>query len=237
MRNYPELPLLSQAPAATVAGAVAVMRGIDAVLPEHDGLKWFNYLYMSVTQAVMDRIEGESGWNDLAWITQLDVTFANLYFGALAAQQRAPRSWRALLDARGQTRTARLQFALAGMNAHINRDLAVALVDTCRVTGGEFLSNEARRADYQRVNGILEAVEDSVKGEFLTGPLAQLDYAAGRLDDVLAMWSVRAARDAAWVNGGVLWTLSGLPWIKTAWLDKLDGTVGLAGRGLLRRVI
>ena len=47
------------------------------------------------------------------------------------------------------------------------------------------------------MNGILETVETQVKQEFTTGIVGAVDAAAGPLDDVLAMWSIRAARDAA----------------------------------------
>jgi hypothetical protein len=46
-----------------------------------DGLKWFNWLYLQVTQAVEARV-ASGGFADPAWLAQLDVQFAHLYFSA-----------------------------------------------------------------------------------------------------------------------------------------------------------
>ena len=56
-----------------------------------------------------------------------------------------------------------LQFALAGMNAHINNDLAHALVLTWQETGGELGRDSPERRDYEKVNGLPERVERDTK--------------------------------------------------------------------------
>ena len=75
-----------------------------------------------------------------------------------------------------------------------------------------------------------------MKREFLTGDLAVADEALGRLDDVVAMWNVERAREAAWTNAETLWALRATPELGDAFLRTLDGIVGFAGRGLLRPV-
>jgi hypothetical protein len=54
-----------------------------------------------------------------------------------------------------------------------------------------------------------------------------------RVDDVVAMWKVRRARDAAWTNAEALWSLRHTEPLRTEFLGALDRMVGLAGRGLL----
>ena len=49
----------------------------------NDGLKWFNWLYMTVTEAIENKVAG-GGFNDPAWLSELDVLFARLYFEAIA---------------------------------------------------------------------------------------------------------------------------------------------------------
>lgn len=82
-----------------------------------------------VTTTVRDKAPAD-GWADEQWLKRLDVVFAKLYFKAVADSYRdpntAPRSWQALFDVREQTSIARVQFALAGMNAHINHDLPIS---------------------------------------------------------------------------------------------------------------
>jgi len=63
-----------------------------------------------------------------------------------------------------------------------------------------------------------------------------VDAAAGPLDDVLAMWSIQAARDAAWTHAEVLWNLRDLPDLQKDFLATLDEFTGFAGRGLLTHV-
>ncbi len=231
--------IIAQSPAGTVADVVQILAGIDQSLAEDDGLICFNHLYLAVTRAVQAAVANES-FNDSSWLAQLDVVFANLYFDALrlgaAPAANAPSAWRPLLAARDKAGIEKIQFALAGMNAHINRDLPVAIVKIFQATGGSPDRSGPHYADYERVNGILEAVETQVKQEFTTGIVGVVDAAAGPLDDVMAMWSIRAARDAAWTHAELLWQVRNLPLLQRDFLSTLDNFTGFAGRGLLTRL-
>src|SRR5262249_59642824 len=106
---------------------------------------------------------------------------------------------------------------------------------------GEGRGVEPRRdspehADFERVNDILVRVEAKVKASYMTGFVAAVDrllHRVDRLDDVLAMWDVRVARDAAWTNAETLWSIRGDVDLRDDFLATLDRSVGLAGRGLL----
>jgi hypothetical protein len=230
------IQILVRAPADSIEDAIAIMRAIDESLPDSDGVKWFNRLYLRVTVSVGSAVGGAK-FNDAAFLTKLDVVFANLYFSALAAASTdigaAPSAWRPLLQARNTPGLARIQFALAGMNAHINRDLPDGIVQSFLALGGDPITDELRKKDFDRVNDILERVEQEVKTEFTVGIVGAVDRLGGPADDAVAMWKVRAARSAAWTNGQVLWGLRGLPRLRDAFFAKLDGLVGMAGRGLL----
>jgi hypothetical protein len=108
------------------------MENIDNLLPDHDGLKWFNKLYLRVTRAIDQ--QPQINWADAEWLTRLDVIFAGYYFTAIVEflndSPTTPSAWDALLESRNKPNVDRIQFALAGMNAHINHDLALALVQT-----------------------------------------------------------------------------------------------------------
>jgi hypothetical protein len=219
-------------PAQTIDEVVAKMLAIDARLPDSDGLKWFNRLYLRVTTSVQAAVGGTI-FADPEFLTVLDVVFGNLYFSAIARAEAAPRAWRPLLDARGTPGIARLQFALAGMNAHINRDLPDAVVSAFHGLGSTPLNSPKRRQDFDSVNDLLERVEGEVKRDFSIGVVGKIDRLAGRLDDVAAMWSVREARATAWTNAEVLWTLQDAPLLRDRFFDRLDRLTGMAGRGLL----
>lgn len=228
--------LLASAPARSIDDVVVLMRAIDAALPDNDGVKWFNRLYLRVTESVGEEV-GAARFNDAQFLTMLDVVFANLYFSALAAGSvdigAAPPAWRPLLRTRYSAGIARLQFALAGMNAHINRDLPDGIVQTFLAIGGDPLADPTREQDFERVNGLLERVEARVKSEFTEGIVGAADRLGGDADDALAMWNVRAARSAAWTNGQVLWGLRSMPVLRDRFFARLDRMVGMAGHGML----
>ena len=108
--------ILRPAPVSSIDGALSLMTSIDGRLPDSDGLKWFNRLYLQVTSSVREAVAGPS-FRDARFMSELDVVFANLYFAAIAAGEadvsRAPSAWRPLLRCRTQRGIARLQFALA----------------------------------------------------------------------------------------------------------------------------
>ena len=212
------------------------MTEIDAALPPNDGLKWFNYLYWKTTQAV-NAGPPSGAWEDPAGLARLDVVFASYYFQAVRdwyqAPERVPRAWRPLLVNRNRADVARIRFALTGMNAHINHDLPLAVVDTFRQSGTPFAPDGVLHRDYEQVNSILEIVEVQVKQELAVGVVGLIGEEIGKTGDVTAMWSIRKARETAWDNAMVLSALDSAALFRNAFLLSLDRLVGLAGQGLM----
>ena len=64
----------------TTEDVIATMRAIHDSLPDTDGVKWFNFLYLNVTEAVL---ADTSVWEDWPFLQRFDVTFAMLYFDAI----------------------------------------------------------------------------------------------------------------------------------------------------------
>jgi hypothetical protein len=228
-----------QTPAAGISQVVARLREIEASAAPHDGVACFARLYREVTEAVAAELRGR-GPDGAVFVGRLDVRFADCFFSGLDAWEHAPasapRAWAPLFEARRRPGIAPLQFALAGMNAHINRDLPVALAATCGDLGLDLDDDSAQHRAYEHVNVLLAHVEERLKPSYLTGVLGALDrlvHRCHRLDDVVAMWDVARARDAAWANGRALWALRDEPKLASDFLVALDRSVGLAGRGLL----
>jgi Family of unknown function (DUF5995) len=67
------LHIVSAAQPVTIADVIQVMQSIDALLPNNDGLKWFNKLYLMVTQEI-DGQPPATAWLDAPWLTRLDVS-------------------------------------------------------------------------------------------------------------------------------------------------------------------
>jgi hypothetical protein len=222
-----------------IADVIERLGTIEASAPRSDGVACFAGLYLAVTRGVGADLSG-GGFADERFLETLDVHFAGLFFSALESHERDPGStpaaWVPLFEQRSRRGIAPLQFALAGMNAHINRDLPVALVSTCRELGLDLGEGSREHADFVRVNVLLAQVERQVKSAYLTGWLAWVDrlvHRFHRLDDVVAMWDVDRARDAAWTNAQALWALGGDAQLAADYLLALDRMVGLASRGLL----
>ncbi|MFJ8622896.1 DUF5995 family protein [Kitasatospora sp. NPDC093550] len=214
----------------TVEEVVVRLREIGAGLPPADGVAVFNRLYLDVTEAVRDRL-GVGYFADPRAMAELDVVFAGRYLRAVAADaagQEPPACWRPLFALRAHPGVHPLQFALAGMNAHIQHDLPLAVVDTCRRRGCEPADVER---DYHRVNGLLAGVERAVRERLMPGP--DLLEHAEPLTHLVGAWSVGAAREEAWSAVGALWELRHLPNAARAFAAVLDGSVGLLGRALL----
>jgi hypothetical protein len=60
-----------------------------------------------------------------------------------------------------------------------------------------------------------------------------VDEDLGRLDDRLANWGVRKARETAWSNSELLWRLNRVPGLPEDFRVNLDRLVSLSSRGLL----
>jgi hypothetical protein len=226
-------------PVTTVAEAVERMQAIVAALPAKDGVARFTDMYLEVTLGVQNAIAGRT-FRDPAYLARLDVVFANLFFAAFAASVRdpaaVPRAWVPLFDCRARRGIAPLQHALAGMNAHINRDLPVAVVSTATELGLTVASPSPQHDDFIAVNPLLAEAELLVKKSFVSGFLGWLDRFFGNLDDRVAMWDVCRARDAAWVNAELLWAVRDNADLSGNFVASLDRTVGFAGRGLLQPI-
>ena len=109
-----------------------------------------------------------------------------------------PKSWSVLLDARDRTDVDRILFALAGMNAHINHDLAMALIQNSANLNMPLNPSTPEHDDYETVNTILESLIPQVLNELAGGILGELAQDTGKVGQALAMWNIRAARDLAW---------------------------------------
>jgi hypothetical protein len=218
-----------------IEAVAARMESIAAPLAEDDGVRRFNELYLAVTRAVA--VESATAtYADPAFISRLDVVFADLYFEAvddLDAGREMPRAWAPLFEARAKKGIAPLQFAIAGMNAHINHDLVLALVTTTKEFGCGLDHGTPEHKDYLAVNDLLDRVQDEIKERFTTGVIKDIDKAGGRVDDMVANWSVARARDNAWTQAQILDAIGANAFLRKQFLVALGRNVGFAGRALL----
>ncbi|MFI5799916.1 DUF5995 family protein [Streptomyces sp. NPDC051677] len=206
------------------------MRALDAALPAWDGIAVFNRVYLAVTREVGRRIDS-GRFPDPRSAATLDVRFAERYLNAVEpapVDRRPPACWRPLLQFRRHPGVRPLQFALAGINAHIGHDLALAVVDACHSLGCEPAELED---EFDRVGDLLVSLEERIREELMPGP--DLLQIADPLTHLLGSWSLERARDAAWTAARALWALRRLPDVAEEFTVRLDTAVGFAGRMLL----
>ncbi|WP_320774819.1 DUF5995 family protein [Streptomyces sp. CRN 30] len=214
----------------SVHAVLSRMRALDAALPPLDGVAVFNRVYLAVTEAVGRDLDA-GRFPDTRAATTLDVLFAERYLAAVDAvtDGRAPAAcWRPLFQYRRHPQVRPLQFALAGINAHVCHDLALAVVDACRTLGCEPADLED---EFDRVGELLVLLEERIREELTPGP--DLLRIADPLTHLIGCWSLERARDATWVAARTLWSLRRLPGLAGECTERLDAAVGLASRLLL----
>ncbi|MGO9197015.1 MAG: DUF5995 family protein [Acidimicrobiales bacterium] len=221
--------------ATSIDDVIARMRQIDSALPSADGVACFNRMYLEVTGQVKDRMT-QGFFSDPAFMERLDVVFANIYFGAVdaaaASSAAVPAAWQPLFEARSNTAIYPIQFALAGMNAHINHDLPIAMVQTCTDLGTA-PDEGTHHDDYQKVDALLDAAEQSVRQSFESSGVLQVDRRAQAVLDLVANWSINSARDVAWDTSVALWRCRSVATVEDLVMDGLARTVAMASRCLL----
>ena len=219
----------------------AIQRFTEASSPlqDQDGVASFTFLYQIITEQVFSKV-GTGFFPDDEFLTRLDVAFANRYLDALRAfatgSGPTPRSWKVLFERRSDERITPMQFAVAGVNAHVNFDLACAVVDTCQELGREPDAG-TQEESYDKVNDIFAEQMERLRQHF-EGRLALWidEKVLGNVDDILGNWSVAASRAHAWNLARLLWGVRDLDGIESLTLQIQDRASGLAGHLLLQRL-
>lgn len=211
-------------------GRLAETAGRLAPRGKDDGIAVFGRLYLDITERVLDGWRRGDLFHTGDFIVELDVAFARRYLDALRDHldggAEAPGCWALLFDRRQDPEVAVWQFAAAGVNAHVNFDLAFALLDVWEEHETPLATIEAQRADYLAINTIFHAAMDrlievnGVPGERFCPDGGPLDLARDFVGDVLVV----ATRDWAWAHADRYWDHRARPGYRvwpTTWLDLL----------------
>jgi hypothetical protein len=159
----------------------------------------FCHTYRLTTQRVGEAI-GRGEFRDAEWMTRLDVRFAQYYFDALAQWDQymsGVEPWTIAFAECNAQRTTALQDIALGMNAHINHDLVLAIVDVLAPDD----DLDLRRADHDHINTVLARIVDEVQDgvEWRYDPLASVwDLALGNIDEAIMGWVIEVARNHVW---------------------------------------
>ena len=135
------------------------------------------------------------------------------------------------MDARYQQGIDRIQFALAGMNAHINHDLSLALLATDAQRNVIPTADSPQYVDYEAVNRLLNTVMPSALTMLAADALGVLAQDTGKVGRLLAFWNICKARDMAWDFADHLRGLTSVP--QGVAMDAQDQMTGVIGRAIL----
>jgi hypothetical protein len=210
-----------------------------SLLGENDGIAAFSKLYHIITRRIGDMADrGE--FSSSPFLVRLDIEFAERYFQALrsyaADMHTAPGVWRALFDNRSDPKVPPVNFAVLGVNAHINYDLAHALIATWRhvVPDGDGADSEQFH-DYRLINEVFEIEMDGLREELdsilSNGPDgAPWDVGANWLADLVVTFT----RDLAWDEAKRVWKAGASPEVCKASERRLDSMATFIAEGVLR---
>jgi hypothetical protein len=200
-----------------------------------DGLASFNYLYHVITTDVRDKIEN-GGFDNPEFLTRLDVEFAKRYFSAIEANATGavtPRSWSVLLERRSDPDIDPLLFAVAGVNAHVNYDLAFALLTTVKALGLS-LDDAGVRDDYQVINKVFADHMRELKQHFEGRLAREIDQGLlEKISDDAGDLTVVVARDEAWHRAVHINSLADDPDKVEHARAAIDWRVSMLGRAVL----
>jgi hypothetical protein len=122
------------------------------------------------------------------------------------------------------------------MNAHIEHDLALAVVDSCEARGTN-PDDPTVLADYLRINEVLASREARIRRSFLDEVGRAADDRLAPVAHLVASWSIEKARDVALLHARTIWELRDTRLLRAAYVNGLAHTVGMGSRLLLTPVL
>jgi hypothetical protein len=192
---------------------------------------YFAALYHKVTCKVKEGItngEFENGPR----MEQLDVTFASRYITAYnqwQQKQQPSASWQLAFDIFNKPSKMVLQHLLIGMNAHINLDLGVAVVETARAFNQPLI--EVHK-DFNAINTILSALTYEVINELdQVSPLLSLAGLHAQNNSILIQFALSNARDGAWAFAEDIDSRNGQDYINS--ISSRDADINKLGKGIV----
>jgi hypothetical protein len=218
--------------ARTVKEVATALEEVQRRLPPTDGVKWFAWLYADVTRAIVSLFDDDE-LEAPEFMADLVVRFGNAFLVSVERPSSAAGAWQPLFERRHDRGVAPLQFALAGLNAHVGSELPVGLSDVAEERDIDLTRATREHGDWTKVNSTIAAVEPAAKRYLLTGAVKELDTVFTPLDDLAATWSVEAAREAAWDQGRAVWRLRDAPLVRDPYVATLTRSTRMVCRLLL----
>jgi hypothetical protein len=192
---------LLQSPYESVQDVTDGLAALEAWCIQRQDLRGvFATAYLCITRAIQREL-GNARFHDSEWQANYLIAFGNLYRRALLDYEEGrkasvPKAWRIAFDEARARSGFIMQHLTLGINAHINHDLPLALVEI-----GIDPSRADKYADHTLTNAILSEATDGLKQDVsrMYAPiLLRLDRLAGTASSDLTNFSIPKAREHAW---------------------------------------
>ncbi|HSM25818.1 MAG TPA: DUF5995 family protein [Anaerolineaceae bacterium] len=174
----------------------------------NDSRRIFLSCYQLMTHNTLKAIERDDFYDSI-WVNHMLNRFADYYFIALdkyeTDPQAAPLVWQLAHNASRNSKAMAIQSLLLGVNAHINYDLVLTLVDilTPEWNTLDEIQRNHRYTDHDRVNTIIASTIDAVQDDILEPAMPFMEFidnVFGRLDELLISNLIRNWRENVWNN-------------------------------------
>jgi hypothetical protein len=175
---------------ASISATAEELRAMARASSDASG--YFVALYARVTERIAASIS-EGRFVDGERMDVFATTFASYCTRAMRNERDRPRCWQACFAVAGDPNLLIVQHLLLGINAHVNHDLALAVVEVAGPSGGL----ESIKADFDAVNDVLaETYIDVLRA--LDRVTHWTNRAAAAGGGRVFNFSLRVARGQAW---------------------------------------
>lgn len=194
----------------TLRQNAAVLDRMQAQIQEwqgkNDPRSVFLACYRMMTANMLEAIE-QGRFRDRVWVETLLHRFADYYFDALVCydcgDQGTPQVWHFVHEISQRKKLHVLQNLLLGINAHINYDLVLTVVDMLAPEWPNLTEEQrqGRYADHSLVNVIIAETIDKVQDEVVERhdpAMDIIDRVFGRLDERLLSLLITRWRREVW---------------------------------------
>jgi hypothetical protein len=183
----------------TITATAGELRSIALAATDRRG--YFAAMYARVTRRVASAID-DGRFADGARMDEFASAFAAYYLQPLRGEVPAPRCWTAAWDVAEDRKLLIVQHLLLGINAHVNHDLALTVVEVAGLRG----DIGSIRPDFNAVNDVLVETYDELLADL--GLVSRWAARASGLGGADAFnFSLRVAREQAWRAAVAMHTL------------------------------
>lgn len=183
----------------TIADTAKTLESI--ALDSTDSRGYFAAMYSRVTRRIATAID-DGRFDDGPRMDRFATAFADYYVLVTQGAVRPPRCWEAARTVVGDKKLLIVQHLLLGINAHVNHDLALAVVELAAERG----EIGPIRPDFNAVNDILAETYDDILADL--GRVSRWATTASRLGGADAFnFSLRVAREQAWRSALAMHTM------------------------------